>query len=755
MINRRAGGDQPGEGEQTLPATSNRRPRLLLYSDGHELGGAEVHLGYLLELLPDRFEVSVAVTDVRVLDHLARRRPGVPATLLPRIRSRIDVRGVLAHLRFLIRTRPDLLQISLNRPWGSQWPVLAGLVLPGVQVIVVDHAPRRPANWRHRLYLRLVPRFAAAHVATGQTTAATVAGLVGASARIEIIAPGVADVASEGNRRPSPPFVIGTVARLDREKGIDVLLTALGALPGVELVIVGDGQERPALEQLAATLGVADRVQFTGWRVDPRHELERFDLFVLPSRLEALPLSIVEAMLAELPVVATPVGGVPEMVTTETGLLVNPDDPHQLAGAIRTLLDDPARMRRLGQAGRQQALVQFSATAMTTRFVALYDRLLGSGVISAVDDGSGAAPAAAPPRADEEEVPAAIPIGRWMLVAPAPGSSAAAAEGAEATGLRAPDFSVVIAAYNAAEYLAEAIESALAQTLAPVEIIVCDDGSSDATLAIARRFGPPVRVLSHAHAGAAAAKNACWQAAQTEFVVVLDSDDLLDERCLEAYAAAARARPDLDILTSDAYLELDGRVFDRYYRDKARFVVADQRLGALHQHFIFGLAALRREALAAVGGYDESLVNGIDTDVFLRMILAGSRAGLIPEPLSRYRFKPESLSADRGRSMEAMIRILERAAQHPSLSGSERRYLEEDLAIKRRLTSLALAERDLRRGSPEFRARALRIVRNEPPVFGRRSRVAAAAAAVAPPMARRLLDLRDGGDYARRAARRS
>ena len=341
-------------------------------------------------------------------------------------------------------------------------------------------------------------------------------------------------------------------------------------------------------------------------------------------------------------------------------------------------------------------------------------------------------------RGRDEDLGRAVFAGRWMLVAPA-----ASGDGdCEPRPRDDASFAVAIAAYNAAPFLGEAIESALAQTHKPAQVIVCDDGSSDDTAAVAAAYAPDVTLLRRRHRGVSAARNACVQAATADYVVVLDADDILLRPCLEAFAAAAFVRPDLDIITSDAYIEIDGAVFDRYYRRKARFIVDDQRLGALHQ-FIHGQAALRRTSIDAVGGYDEQLACGEDTDLFLRMILNGSRAGLILEPLSHYRLRPGSLSSDRARSMESMVTILEGARRHPSLSEHERRTLLDDLTVKRRLALITLAERDLRDRRPGARARALAIARNEPALFGPTARLKAVLAAAAPAVARRWIALRE------------
>src|SRR5207302_6028335 len=114
---------------------------------------------------------------------------------------------------------------------------------------------------------------------------------------------------------------------------------ALATRPDAALVLVGDGPERRSLAALAGDLGLDDRVLFAGWQTQPRRYLTTVDVFALPSRFEGFPLAVVEAMLAELPVVASAVGSVPEAVREgETGLLVPPDDPARLAAALRRLL---------------------------------------------------------------------------------------------------------------------------------------------------------------------------------------------------------------------------------------------------------------------------------------------------------------------------------------------------------------------------------------------------------------------------------
>jgi glycosyltransferase involved in cell wall biosynthesis len=302
----------------------------------------------------------------------------------------------------------------------------------------------------------------------------------------------------------------------------------------------------------------------------------------------------------------------------------------------------------------------------------------------------------------------------------------------------APRFSIIIPAYQAASFVAEAVESALAQTVAPSEVIVCDDGSTDDLAEALEPYSGRITLLRKEHGGAASARNAAARVASSEFVAFLDADNIFLPGYLEAVGDLAAARPDLDILTTDAYLELDGQVYGRYYRGKARFIVEDQRRGILHQHFIFGNAAMRREALLAVGGYDETVL-AEDTDLFIRMILGGSRAGLVDEALCVYRIRRSTLSSNRPRSLRAGVIVLERASSHPSLTPGELRYLHRELADWRRETELAEAEDALRGFASQPRRRALKIAFG-PPGYGFVARMKALAAALAPGIARRYLE---------------
>jgi glycosyltransferase involved in cell wall biosynthesis len=172
---------------------------------------------------------------------------------------------------------------------------------------------------------------------------------------------------------PDGARVLLAIARLTEQKGIDVAIRALADLPAdTVLVVLGEGPERPALVQLARELGVEARVFLFGRVPDVAAWLGRATMLVHPARWEGFGLGVLEAMLAGLPVVATNVSALPELVVEgETGVLVAPDDVGALVRAVDVALARP----ELGAAGLRRARDKFSVDRMADRTAALYDRL--------------------------------------------------------------------------------------------------------------------------------------------------------------------------------------------------------------------------------------------------------------------------------------------------------------------------------------------------------------------------------------------
>lgn len=175
--------------------------------------------------------------------------------------------------------------------------------------------------------------------------------------------------------------LIGAVGRLTAVKGLDVLLQALLILTrnrkNIRLWLVGDGPLRHTLLESARRLGVLANIAFLGHRDDTLELMHLFDLFAMPSLYEGIPMALLEAMGASLPVVASRVGGIPEVIEEEvSGLLAVPGDPEDLATKFCRVLDDPILAKRLGVAARRRVEEEFSAIGMAEKTAHLYRGLI-------------------------------------------------------------------------------------------------------------------------------------------------------------------------------------------------------------------------------------------------------------------------------------------------------------------------------------------------------------------------------------------
>jgi glycosyltransferase involved in cell wall biosynthesis len=177
---------------------------------------------------------------------------------------------------------------------------------------------------------------------------------------------------------PLHAYVVGTIARLDPVKDLPTLIAAFDrmhpSVPNAQLVIVGDGSERIPLEQLVRARGLGDCVRLLGARANARHLLPAFDVYVNTSITEGISVTILEAMAAALPVVATRVGGTTEVVTPDAGVLVDARDPASVARGLLAVARMPDRGRLMAECGRSRVQTTFSAARMTATYVDLYRR---------------------------------------------------------------------------------------------------------------------------------------------------------------------------------------------------------------------------------------------------------------------------------------------------------------------------------------------------------------------------------------------
>jgi glycosyltransferase involved in cell wall biosynthesis len=301
------------------------------------------------------------------------------------------VRGMAAapRLASAIRAlRPAVLHAHLTDPLSCKFVLLAAALARVPAIVATVH-----------LFLEMtdshLPRLQHKVVSAGVDRYIAVSDHIGRSlrrrfgvtaAKLRVIHNGVASAASSdaaprclrqqlaGDR--DRPIVL-TVARLEEQKGHRYLLDAAVSVPDAVFLFAGEGHARTALERQARDLRIADRVRFLGLRTDIPALLASCDLFVLPSLNEGLPLTVLEAMAAARPVVATSIAGTDEAVVHgHTGLLVPPAEAEPLGRAIRTMLDDAARAERFGLAGRTRASSTFSVDRMVDGVRQVYEELL-------------------------------------------------------------------------------------------------------------------------------------------------------------------------------------------------------------------------------------------------------------------------------------------------------------------------------------------------------------------------------------------
>ncbi|MCK4825937.1 glycosyltransferase, partial [bacterium] len=177
-------------------------------------------------------------------------------------------------------------------------------------------------------------------------------------------------------------IVIGSAARFDPVKNIDALVRAFARLPKsilekCKMLLLGDGPELPFVRNTAKDLGVKEKVIFPGMRSDIPKCLSLVDIYVQPSKFEGVPNAVLEAMAAGLPVIATNVGGVPEIVEDgRTGILVEVDDETTLAQSIDLLIEDSGKRRKMGLFGRKRVVFRFSIQKMVSEYEKLYEQIM-------------------------------------------------------------------------------------------------------------------------------------------------------------------------------------------------------------------------------------------------------------------------------------------------------------------------------------------------------------------------------------------
>ncbi len=353
--------------------------------------GAERFAAGLAGALPrDRFEVSLCATRTAsgpLVEQL--RSSGVDVFALGRSSSR-DVVAFRKLFRYLREARIDVLHAHMfgSNAWGVLWGRLARVPV----VLAHEHTWSYEGQPLRKLVDgRFIGRLATRFIAVSNLDRERMVELEHVPPQKAVMIPTAYIPRSDGTRGdlraelglPADAKLVGTIAQLRPQKALDVLLEAVATLasrvPAVQLVIAGDGPARMELERLAsARPELAVRTHFLGVRQDVSTLLDGFDVAAMSSDFEGMPLFAFEAMAHGVPLVATRVGALPDILDGAAGLLVDPRDPAALADAIELLLESPERAAEAVRAGRER-VAEYTLDRTAERFAELYERLLAEG----------------------------------------------------------------------------------------------------------------------------------------------------------------------------------------------------------------------------------------------------------------------------------------------------------------------------------------------------------------------------------------
>ena len=370
-----------------MPSPEPQQPRHLLHVfSTFAVGGPQVRFAMLANLFGARYRHTIIAMD-GVYACAERLVPSLDVTLAPLPVEKgggLSIRNLRAFRRALKDIQPDLL-VTYN--WGTiEWALANRLRPLSPQVHLEDGFGPEEANGllkRRALMRRLALGSRVRVVVPSRLLERVATQIWGLSPQRVTFVPNGVDCARFAATRkdwplpiPDDALIVGSIGALREEKNLARLIRAMAALPDhVHLVLAGDGPQRPHLQETVAALDLGSRVHFTGHVTAPEALLGRFDIFAMSSDTEQMPIGLIEAMAAGLPVVATDVGDVREMVAQENRALIVPaSDEPALADALAALARDLERRTRLGAANRHRAEADYTLE----RMAAAYDTLFAS-----------------------------------------------------------------------------------------------------------------------------------------------------------------------------------------------------------------------------------------------------------------------------------------------------------------------------------------------------------------------------------------
>jgi glycosyltransferase involved in cell wall biosynthesis len=378
-------GQRPLRHPQT--ARSAALDPVLLVIDSLDGGGAERYVVDLaIELRRRGWPVEVACSTGGVRAG-ALAEAGVPVLILldTLVKRRVSRRYGRALRRLIEDRRPALVHAHLYASAAAAALATRDLAVP---LAVTEHTEAPWRGRRAREVSREVYRRADHVVAVSTAIRDVLVEEYGVPlGQVDVVLPATTAPVAERPVASGPRgAVVGVVGRLVPEKGVDVFLQAavlvLAVVPHARFLVVGEGPMRADLERRATNLGIADRVTFTGFRGDAPQIIAELDILAVPSRSDGSPLVVCEAMAAGIPVVASRVGGLPDLVADgRTGLLVGPGQAEELARAMVSLLLDPAAADEFGGHAREVAGTRTHAH-LVERMEAMYRYLAGRAALS-------------------------------------------------------------------------------------------------------------------------------------------------------------------------------------------------------------------------------------------------------------------------------------------------------------------------------------------------------------------------------------
>ncbi len=372
--------------------------RVTYFSDAPVYGGGERYL----ELLATGFARKAVTPEVVLatepeMDALAARLSAkdIAVTRLPRVPTLSAVGPFLKVLRHVAWRRPQIIHFNLVDPRACNGAIVAAKLAGYRNLVTTEHLPHSPFDdlptpLRHQVAMAVVRQ----HIVVSRASRDALLSRKLPPDRVTVVHNGIAlppdpgvsaRAAARAELWPDLPVgsngLIGFAARLSAQKQPQLFVEAMAEvatrLPTARFVVLGDGEDRRALEVRAKALGLGDRIRFLGHRPDARELFCGLDVLVMTSRYEGLPLTVLEAMSVGVPVVAPRIQGIDEAVEHGvTGLLFDPDSVAPLVSDVESLLVDPVRRADLGRAARARVAAEFSLDSMLAKTLEVYERMV-------------------------------------------------------------------------------------------------------------------------------------------------------------------------------------------------------------------------------------------------------------------------------------------------------------------------------------------------------------------------------------------